>query len=177
MQHLEAKANMHLLDFLNELPRLQQEQAAHDSRAHQQVLGWDSDKRLEHYTLHFGKYLPSLVRENAFTPRIGADSLIVTLAMANVLGVELSDLFRQEQHDECVGDRLPKDLFFETYSHMCKLAESAQHGEPLPYREEWPQLVTAWLHGLLWHVEHVPYDMADQIRKRWRDVEQNSSSA
>lgn len=162
---------MNLQDFLTQLPALQEEQALHDARAHAQVLRWPERQRLGHFTFHFGKYLPSLVRARAYTPRIGADCLIVTLAMANTLQFALNLHVHFEQYRECVDEKLPADLFFETFSHMCKLAESAEHGESLPYAEEWHSCVLSWLYAQLWWVEHIPYDLGDVIRKRWKDVE------
>jgi hypothetical protein len=76
----------------NEIKRQQSLQHAHDMYAHVDILGLHRISRIQHYGLHFAKYVGRIARGNAETKTLDetlVDIALVALSAANSLNMEL----------------------------------------------------------------------------------------
>lgn len=165
---------MNLPEFVQALQTLQPLQAEHDRKAHRAVLNWRRHRRLRHYTLHFGKYINKLLQNEAAEPHVLIDTVIITMAMANALGISLATVFSEGFYRKQVNADTCGQILLTSFSLMCKLSEAREHRENLPYEQKWIEACGTWFIALLWVVEQFPADLTIAIPRRWQQVESNT---
>ncbi len=102
------------------------------------------------------------------------DTLIITLALANALNLEIPDLFDESFFRKQVEKDTCNEALLASFSAMCKLAEAREHHEELPYDQMWRAAFTQWVHALLRVVQQFPPDLIGAISKRWKQVESSA---
>ncbi len=87
---------MHDSIFSVDLAKLQKGQRRHDECAHREILDLNESRRLKHFTFHFAEYAGALFKsrrsgDQESAERALTDSLIIALACANTLDVDLQN--------------------------------------------------------------------------------------
>ena|SRR5258706_10183973 len=174
---------------LDDLINLQYEQLQHDELAHTDILSLSTKERVTHMTLHFAKYVGALFQnvDDQRLQQVLLDALIITLASANCLNVNLSERVKEmksvRSYDELaramnidhhnVREALLRHLAIATGS-MAKACEALDHQERGDWRARLEQETTQ-IACIVFSAAHVlKLNFADQIRARWRAVEKRS---
>jgi hypothetical protein len=164
--------------LLRELGHLQTRQLEHDRLAHQQVLAWSHQRRLTHFTLHFAKYQATLLttdhsRDSALRRRVLTDSLIITLATANTLGIQLADRASTFLRTCCPtsGHGLTLTSYISTVGCLAKSCEAMDHEEPFDHRQAFETGVVNLLLITARLAELEEVDLIESTHQRWSDIE------
>lgn len=165
--------------FASQLKQLQIEQYRHDNKAHQDILGLPVPRRLAHFTLHFAKYVGSLSTalrdQNAeLQVRIVTDSLIIALAAANAMNV---DLERKIEPSYPSGSTDVNSLLWsyaEIVGEMAKACEATDHMEDYPSRAVMERNVARLIPLIRDFAGAINLDLTKAVKERWRILEQKS---
>lgn len=180
---------------------LQQRQQEHDRDHHRDIYTLPYPERMNHYVLHFSKYVGRLSRDYAEEEQLEAqlkktlaDSFIVALAAANTLNLnlqnELEEMFGLEEtelngwaaqlnsSDETMGLEELQDWWFERMAtptgRMANALESLDHMEPVNVREILEEDTVEVISNLLIVSDNLLSDLDETLNGRWTEIEEHS---
>lgn len=187
-------ANITLID-------LQKRQQEHDKGFHQDIFNTPYPDRMNHYVLHFSKYVGRLSKQYSDEKRRReklektlADSIIVVLAAANTLNLDL----RKELQDNCgiesegataISEELnqiddienPEEVqnwlfnqMAEPAGRMANAMESLDHMEPMNVRQILEEETIQILSDLLIATDELSTDLETMLDERWIEIEEES---
>ena len=174
---------MHSQTLALDFRALQHAQRRHDELAHRDVLELSTQRRVTHFTLHFAKYAGALLvarrsGDRLLTARIITDSLIIALASANSLGIELQRTLGEDaEHanswrDETEGSAIWLLRYVEVVGEMAKACEAFDHAlERYPSFEVLKRAVTSLTRVILLCAASDGVDIATSVADRWGFVE------
>lgn len=176
--------------LLAALQQLQVGQHNHDVAAHQDILYSLAPKKLTHFTLHFAKYQGaiSLAMKSGNTDslhRALIDSMIIALAAANAMNLDLSGRVREKlkevsaDQSEIEVDKLRHDLlldYVEIVARKAKACEVIDHLEDYPSRPVLERSVVELVILLDRFAQCEQLDLLAAISERWARVEQRAFS-
>lgn len=180
---------------------LQKRQREHDKEHHHDIYTLPYPDRMNHYVLHFSKYVGRLSREYADQDtrmeqleKTLADSFIVALAAANTLNldleVQLEEMFgtgaeslaewaesldpaKDPMDSGEVQDWLFQRMASPTGS-MSNAMESLDHMEPINTRELLEEETVEIVSDLLIASENLGIDLEALLDDRWTEIEEES---
>lgn len=177
------------MNKLSELFSLQIEQRRHDEVAHSDILSLPTQRRITHMVLHFAKYVGALSQQpndHAFQ-RVLVDALIIALASANSLNVNLSARIQEtakvRSYDELANllsmtSINAKEKTFVGLAAatgvMAKACETLDHMESYDFRGTLEQRIIEITCLVLAALYALKQDFVSQIRARWEAVEKKS---
>ena len=180
---------------------LQKRQQEHDQGHHQDIYTLPYPERMNHYVLHFSKYVGRLSRDPADEEmrkeqleKTLADSFIVALAAANTLNLDLQDELEEMFGLEADGvaewaDELDladdsmdlegvRDWLFQRMAtptgRMANAMESLDHMEPMNVRELLEEETVEIVSNLLIAAENLGTDLEELLDDRWTKIEEES---
>lgn len=177
------------MDSLTNLLVMQREQLDHDLRAHRDILALSTQSRLAHMTLHFAKYVGVLsgASDLATVQRVLVDALIIGLASANSLNVDLSKRIPEQCNVNSMNEltlsmsingsnvhAATLRLMAIATGRMAKACESMDHMERYDCRGNLEREVVEISCIVLAAFKALAIDPSDLIRTRWRQVERKS---
>lgn len=156
---------------------LQREQWQHDKAYHPEILALSVPNRIAHYVLHYAKYVGRLI-EARRKPDIESmkpvvvDSVIITLAFHNMFNLKAKPYKYTEADEVQISDLI--DNYAISAGRLAKIAESLDHVEAMDFRSALSYEIE-WLHQTLGQIAAwLTLDIANEVRTRWRNVEQKS---
>lgn len=162
-----------------ELRTLQVAQYRHDQTAHQDILALPLQRRLTHFTLHFAKYVGGLARahrhgDRDLKRRVVTDSLVIALAMANAMDVDLqgcleSDLSSTTDESSSFEHILLR--YAEVVGEMSKACEALDHLEDYPFRAVLERDVSLLVPLIIQLAALDEFDLGSAVRERWSTLE------
>lgn len=180
---------------------LQNQQVTHDRDHHHDIYTLPHPQRMNHYVLHFSKYVGRLsethsseeTRQQQLEKTL-ADSFIVVLASANTLNLDLQEELEStfyvtssilsELIDEFGRQIDPEDKYelqqwwFSEYAgpagEMSNAMESRDHMEPMNVREVFEDQTVEILSILLTVAGNLPVDLEQLLHDRWTEIEEES---
>jgi len=183
-----------------EIKKIQQRQWEHDEEFHQDIHTLSKLDRLNHYALHFSKYVgrlshdhPEEELEDQLDKTI-ADALIVTFAAANTLEIDLQteleetfgesfdevnewaqflDNTGEEMEPPAVRDWLFNRLAMPT-GEIANAIESLDHVEPMNLREILDEELIQILSFLMVASNQLSFEPVQVIENRWETIEKES---
>lgn len=169
--------------ILLSLPYLQAEQLRHDEIAHQDILQLSVSRRLTHFALHFTKYQVALLKNSKSSSsdplcRPLTDSLIIVLAAANALDVNLEE--RVLEYGINQREDLRESLLYEyvdILGNMAKACEAIDHAESYPSLAVFEQSIVNLVMLLERLAQLEDIDLIAMTKRRWREVEEKFLSA
>jgi len=173
---------MHNQTLALDFRALQKAQHLHDGLAHRDILELSAQRRLTHFTLHFAKYAGTLLvaRRTGNRPLMGrmiTDSLIIALAFANSLGIELQRSLADEgEHPICrEGGEDSATLllrYVEIVGEMGKACEAFDHAsERYPSFDVLERAITKLTRLVLACAVSEGVDLGAAVADRWMSVE------
>lgn len=186
---------------MTELLDLQKRQKEHDRDHHEDIYTLPYPDRMNHYVLHFSKYVGRLSRDYGDEERLQeqlektlADSFIVALAAANTLNLdlqeELVEMFGLEESDldgwakelNPADDTMDLEELQEWWfrrmatptGRMSNALESLDHMEPINVREILEEDTVEIISNLLIVSDNLPSDLYEVLDNRWTEIEENS---
>lgn len=187
----------HATGFLD----LQKRQQKHDQGHHQDIFTLPYPERMNHYVLHFSKYVGRLshdyanedVREEQVEKTI-ADSFIVGLAAANTLNLDMQNELeakfgpKADVVSEWVVELNPTDEIKDSeelqdwlFTHMAtptgrmsNAMESLDHMEPVNVREILEEDTVEIISHLLIAAGNLTTDLEILLDERWTEIEEES---
>lgn len=180
---------------------LQKRQIEHDKEHHQDIYTLPYPERMNHYVLHFSKYVGRLSRDYADEERREeqlektlADSFIVALAAANTLNLdlqaELEEIFGLEADgvaewaeeldpaDDPMDSEEVQEWLFQRMAtptgRMSNAMESLDHMEPMNVRELLEEETVEIVSNLLITAENLRTDLEELLDDRWTEIEEES---
>jgi len=172
---------MHSQTLSVDLAELQSGQQRHDEAAHREILDLSKSRRLSHYTLHFAEYAGTLFKarrsgDQEVAARVLTDSLIIALACANTLEVDLQG--------ECSGFTVVHASYLELLLQFVEVVgEMAKACETFDHPAEGFSSITAlqctvrrMTALLLMLSTRMEMDPAMAVVGRWRAVENQVTS-
>lgn len=190
----DMSANMKLID-------LQKRQQEHDKGFHQDIFNISYPDRMNHYVLHFSKYVGRLSKEYSDEKRRTeqlektlADSIIVALAAANTLNLdlrkELQDNFEIDSEEAAAiaedlnqtneiedSEEVQYWLFNQMAApagRMANAMESLDHMEPMNVRQILEEETVQILSDLLIATDKIGTDLETLLDERWTEIEEES---
>lgn len=179
----------------------QKRQREHDREFHQDIYTLPYPDRINHYTLHFTKYVGRLSHEYTDEEQLEsqlektlADSFIVSIAAANTLSLDieenLSDMFGLEavdiedwcnqlnQSGETMSSKEIQEWWFEHMAapagHMANALESLDHMESVNVRDILEENTVEIISILLIVADMSQMDLMEVAEDRWKVIEENS---
>ena len=167
---------------------LQRAQYRHDEVAHRDIQCLLLPRRLTHFTLHFAKYqgrLAEAVSESdiPLLKRLTTDSLIIALAAANSMNLDLEQRVAESRPGNRTGSRA-RELretrlsFLLEYAaivgDMAKACEVQDHLENYPSRDVLERSTAEMVELCLRIAECEQFDLVASVSKRWIEVEAKS---
>lgn len=186
---------------MTELIELQERQQEHDRQHHRDIYTLPYPDRMNHYTLHFSKYVGRLSRDYGDDDLLEdqlektvADSFIVGLAAANTLNLNLQDELEEtfgieaESIEEWSNnlnlaetDMNLQELklwWFERMAaptgRMAKALESLDHMEPVKVRQLLEESTVEIISNLLIVAGNLSPELEELLDIRWANIEENS---
>lgn len=186
---------------MTELLDLQKRQQEHDRDHHRDIYTLPYPERMNHYVLHFSKYVGRLSRDYAEEEQLDqqlektlADSFIVALAAANTLNLDLQDeleeMFGFEEtaldgwagqlnaSDQAMNLEELQDWWFERMAtptgRMANALESLDHMEPINVREILEEDTVEIISNLLIVSDILSSDLDEVLDARWVEIEEHS---
>lgn len=186
---------------MTELIDLQKRQQEHDRGHHRDIYTLPYPDRMNHYVLHFSKYVGRISRDYGDEERQQeqlektlADSFIVGLAAANTLNLdlqeELEEMFGLEESglagwaeqlnpaDDTMDLDELQDWWFRRMAaptgRMSNALESLDHMEPINVREILEEETVEIISNLLIVSDSLPSDFQEILDERWTEIEENS---
>ncbi|SEA31710.1 hypothetical protein SAMN04488065_2628 [Haloplanus vescus] len=180
---------------------LQKRQQEHDEGHHRDVYTLPYPDRMNHYVLHFSKYVGRLSRDYADEEtrmeqleKTLADSFIVALAAANTLNLDLQaqleEMFGIEAEgvaewaeqldpaDDPMDSEEVQDWLFQRMAapagSMSNAMESLDHMEPMNTRELLEEETVEIVSDLLIAAENLDVDLEALLDDRWTKIEEES---
>lgn len=180
---------------------LQKQQVTHDRHHHHDIYTLPHPLRMNHYALHFSKYVGRLSEEYSneearqrHLEKTLADSFIVVLASANTLNLDLQEELEstfdatsstlsklaQEfgQKIDPVDNGELQQWWFSEYAgpagEMSNAMESRDHMEPLNVRGVFENQTVEILAILLTAAGNLSVDLEQLIQGRWTEIEEES---
>lgn len=172
--------------LISNLRQLQLAQYHHDQTAHQDILGLAVPRRITHFILHFSKYLGLLAKSSRkkhgqLPQRVIADSLIIALAAANAMNVDLQNRLSGYASDNPISIKSSDDTdlilsyYAELVGEMAKACEALDHLENFPSREVLERNIV-FLVPVIGHLaDIVGGDLITDVKNRWKEIEQKPS--
>jgi len=170
--------------FGSKLLDLQRGQFKHDAIAHRDIQSLLLPQRLTHFTLHFAKYQGRLPQafsdaDKLLVKRLVTDTLIIALAAANGMNVNLQERFAHGASGLRKGSR-PRELrearfsllleFAEIVGNMAKACEVLDHLENYPSREVLERS-TADIVELCFRIAELEQvDIVAAVVERWTEI-------
>ncbi|MFD1514556.1 hypothetical protein [Halomarina rubra] len=180
---------------------LQKRQREHDRGHHRDIYTLPYFNRMNHYVLHFSKYVGRLSQDypdgGQLTTQLEqtlADSFIVAIAAANTLNLDLqaqleemfgleaegieewTNLLNQSLDD--MGSSELKDWWFKRMAgptgRMANALESLDHMESINSRQILEEDTTEIVANLLIVAESMDLDLVAVLDARWEEIESNS---
>jgi len=182
----------------NELFQLQIEQKKHDDLCHKDILCLPVQRRITHMSLHFAKYTGHIAQlnneDNKKLINTLVDSIIICLASANCLNINLSErislgdvLGRRNinaldkafyaKYNEYIDNDLIGFLLKKYALHsgvIAKACESLDHLEPYDFRVNIEKEVIELTELSLLYLAKLDIDTMSLVRQRWKFVENKS---
>ena len=180
---------------------LQKRQLKHDREHHRDIYTLPYPDRMNHYVLHFSKYVGRLsrnygdeeIRKEQLEKTL-ADSSIVALAAANTLNLdlqaELEKMFGEGAEsvsewsevlnpaEEPMDPDELQDWLFDRMAtptgRMSNAMESLDHMEPMDVRELLEEETVEIFSDLLIAAENLGVDLVEVIDQRWATIEEES---
>jgi len=182
----------------NELFQLQIEQKKHDELCHRDILCLPVQRRITHMSLHFAKYTGHIAQlENEDNEKLIntlIDSIIICLASANCLNINLSEMitfgdvlgrrnindldkafyakYHQYVDNNLIGFLLKKYAFHS--GNIAKACESLDHLEPYDFRLNIEKEVIELTELSLLYLAKLDVDTMFLVKQRWKFVENKS---
>lgn len=180
---------------------LQKRQQEHDKEHHRDIYTLPYPDRMDHYVLHFSKYVGRLARDyadeethEAQLEKTLADSFIVSLAAANTLNLDLQaqleEMFglnaggvaewgrKLDSTDDQMGSEEIQDWLFRRMAipagSMSNAMESLDHMEPMNTRELLEEETVEIVSDLLIAAENLESDLEKLVDDRWTEIEEES---
>ncbi|SRR5258706_770300 len=164
--------------------QLQAGQMHHDQIAHQDIWTLAVPHRLTHFTLHFAKYIGALVTANKtndteLKKRVLTDSLVIALATANAVQVDLATSVETPNERSNTADirLLPRQFdsltleLAEVVGRMAKACEAFDHAEKFPSRDVIEHSVSRLIPVIEGLAEIEGLDIVSCVTERWAAVE------
>lgn len=183
-----------------ELTKIQQRQWQHDEGFHQDIHTLSKMERINHYALHFSKYVGRLSRDQPEEEREGqvektiADGLIVAFATANTLELDLyteleetfgesfeevtewADFLDNTEEDMDVPE--VREWLFNRLAmptgEIANAVESLDHVESMNLREILDEELIQIISFLLVASNQLGLDPVELIEDRWETIEEES---
>lgn len=180
---------------------LQRRQKAHDQEYHYDIYTLSYPKRMNHYALHFSKYVGRLSRKypnsdqrKTQIKKTIADCFIVALAAANTLDIDLSERLSNKTSvyhadgagssaykpstaepviDEEIQDRLFADLA-DPAGRISNVMESLDHMEGMDTRGILETEIVNIVTILKDSAEYSGVDLDNLLDERWQEIEDES---
>jgi hypothetical protein len=180
---------------------LQKRQQEHDKGHHRDIFTLPYPDRMNHYVLHFSKYVGRMSRDYADDDmriqqieKTLADSFILGLAAANTLNLdlqsELEEMFGLEADsvdewgealnpaDDVMDSEELQDWLFERMAspagRMANAMESLDHMEPMNTREVLEEETVEIVSDLLIAAENLGTNLEQILDDRWTEIEDES---
>lgn len=185
-----------------ELIELQRRQKEHDENHHYDIHTLPYYERMDHYVLHFSKYVGRLSKDyptdNQLEQQVhktAADTFIVTLAAANTLNLDLQanleEMFGegiasnfdewQDAIDDTDGEMDLEEVkewlmveLAEPTGEMANALESIDHMEGMNAREILTEGTLEIFIALVTASNHLNEDMIGLVEDRWETIESES---
>lgn len=185
----------------NGLLELQKRQQEHDKGHHRDIYSLSYPGRMNHYVLHFSKYVGRLAQDytdddmqREQIQKTLADSFIVALASANTLNLDLQNQLEQmfgleadtvsewsEQLDPAESsmnlDEVQDWLFNRMAipaGRMANAMESLDHMESMPFRDLLEEETVEIVSDILIAAENIEVDLPELLDERWNKIEEES---
>ena len=174
--------------------QMQQLQAQHDTKYHQDIAVLDTQSRLRHLTLHFGKYSGRLARardleEGKLRSQLEktlTDTFIIALSAANVLNLNLDEIMKKNVGSSLISE-YPTDSITSLekirektmyglvigQSDLAKALESMDHVEEGTHRTILESGVIEITKTVLKGSKMMKMDLVNETLSRWEYVEKN----
>lgn len=180
---------------------LQKRQHNHDKEHHQDIFNTSYPDRMNHYVLHFSKYVGRLSKHSSngedlteHLEKTLADSFIVALAAANTLNL---DIYQQIQQRHGINGKTPetvaeelnqldgidrtgeiqewlfKELAMPT-GEMANAMESLDHMEPMAVRQTLEEGTMDVIEDLLIASDLMNISLGSLLEDRWNEIEEES---
>lgn len=186
---------------MTELLTLQHQQQEHDREYHRDIYTLPYPDRMNHYILHFSKYVGRLSQDYPDDDMRGqqlektiADCFIVALATANTLNLnlqnELEEMFGLEEDniddwadmlntsDEMMKLEELQDWLFKQLAtpagNMANAMESLDHMESVDARQIWEEETIDIVANLMIASESLNPDLEKLLEERWTEIEEQS---
>lgn len=179
---------------------LQKRQHKHDQEHHQDIFNISYPERMNHYVLHFSKYTGRLSREGLGRKETRdtlrktiADSVIVALASANTLNMDIGKRLRKDyninsEELSVVAEELNEanlsdeheisDWLFSRLAtpagNMANAMESLDHMESVNTRQVLEDETVEIMRVLLIAAYNLDVDLAKILDDRWNEIEEES---
>lgn len=180
---------------------LQRRQHEHDKGFHQDIFNTSYPDRMNHYVLHFSKYVGRLAKsytdesdQRHQIEKTLADSVIVSLAAANTLNLDLRDELEKEFDIKSNGvlsisselnqsshsmslDEVQDWLFTQMAvptGEMSNAMESLDHMEPMNVRQVLEDKTVEIVSLLLIASDELETSLVDLLDDRWIEIEDES---
>lgn len=176
---------------------LQKRQREHDRNHHRDIYTLPYPDRMNHYVLHFSKYVGRLSQDHLEEEQIEktlADSFIVAIAAANTLNIDLqaqletmfgmeadgveewTDLLNQSEDDMDLDEL--KNWWFKQMAgptgQMANALESLDHMESVDGRQILEENTVEIVANLLIVADSIDSDIVEVLNARWTEIEKNS---
>ena len=186
---------------LRTIIELQKRQKEHDRDHHRDIYTLPYPDRMNHYVLHFSKYVGRLSQDYAEEEQLAAqlektlaDSFIVAIAGANTLNIDLqnqleemfgldansveewADLLNQSEED-MDPDELKRwwlKRMAGPTGRMANALESLDHMEPINGRQILEDDIIEIIADLLIVASCLELDLIEVLEARWSEIEENS---
>ena len=162
------------------LTRMRELQAQHDKLHHRDVNNLPDREKLRHYVFHLVKYAAGLTERGLTEKPIEktlADTMIIALAMANVLERYDLEFFVQKsilkQAEEEVSVEWLKDQILYQVGKMSKLSEGHDHMEGLNYRLEYANANAYIIDAVMKYSNYCEINLLRLIQDRWNFIREN----
>jgi hypothetical protein len=164
------------------LTRMRELQGKHDEACHRDVASLSDREKLRHYVFHLAKYAGALTPTGLLERPLEqtlVDTMIISLAMANVLERYDLESFVQEQRtsqqvqDDQVSIGWLKDELVYHVGKMAKLSEGHDHMENLSYRSEYAKATAKVILAVTQYADHHKINLMRLIQDRWNFIREN----
>jgi len=176
-----------------ELLDLQWAQLEHDELYHKDIVILPAAERMKHFALHFSKYVGYFAEsidsgDSTRFQQTLVDALIITLAFANTLNLDLGRALTQDATElpdtlEAVGSAIAGQSHLESDAisflkqvarhsgHLAKACESLDHVESYPFREVMLSSVLQLFKLFVAEGSVLQVKLADKVKARLKTIE------
>ena len=165
------------------LTRMRELQAQQDNLYHRDVSNLPDREKLRHYVFHFVKYAAGLTSEGFAERPIEktlADTIIIALAMANVLErydleafvLQLSNEEKKDGENHITVEYLKEQIIYQI-GKMAKVSEGHDHMEQLNYRSEYANANGKIISAVMSYANQNGIDLLRLVQNRWNFIRDN----